>query len=131
MIKVTVGKVNDGIKVYSTGDIISNLPEVEEDRLVKNGVAEYEYGKEEAPETPPSKLIPDGNVDKVNAYVSTIEDIDLLQKMAAEEESDKNRKTVLEAIYKRAQELADDDDEPDGKESLDIKFDPNDVMQNG
>ncbi len=79
------------------------------------------------------KLIPEGNVEKVKEFISGIDDIDKLKKLADEEASDKNRKTVLEAIYGKAQELSGDDEESDEDEDKNpnIRLNPEDVIVNG
>lgn len=138
MIKVTNGnKLWDGTKMYIPGDVIATLSEDEEDSLVEAGKAEYyqekvlelEKGVEPFNDFS-SKLIPDGNVETVQRYISSINNIDLLEKIAIEEETNKNRKTVLDAITKRAQELAESDDGLD-LDNSGLGFNPEDAIVRG
>ncbi len=142
MIKVTNGnKFWDGKRMYVSGDLVDNLSSDEEDKLVEVGKAEYyedEESEDEESENPEKKvehfkaffqkLIPDGNVETVQRYIAGINDIDVLEKIAIEEETNKNRKTVLDAISKRAQELVTDDNDSDD-EALGFHFNPEDVIE--
>jgi hypothetical protein len=146
MIKVISGKMWDGKNMYVHGDIITTLSEDEEDYLVEAGKAEYHYEKEEQLKTPPSKLIPDGNVEGLKKYISTIEDAELLNEMIDEEMANLQRKTLIEAIEKRIEALKKVEDDGNGKDpesddenntdtksdnSLKIDFNMDDVMKNG
>jgi len=135
MIKVTVGKIYDGVTTYSAGDTIPSLSKEDEDRLVNNGVAEYseEEAEEEYEETPPLKLVPEGNVESVKKHILTLEDQELLNEMINEEKAGQKRKTLIEAIEKRIEELKKVEDDEDGTPAesdndLKIDFNIDDVM---
>lgn len=83
-------------------------------------------------EKPVEKLIPDLNAEKTIKFVSTIISIETLEKMLAEEEADKNRKTVLEAIKNRVAELDEAETPEEGAESgINVSFNPEDVISGG
>ncbi|MDF2891240.1 MAG: hypothetical protein K0R80_1607 [Clostridia bacterium] len=111
MIKGKTTKLRFNRKTYEIGEPFSGLSEKEEASLVASGIAEYEHtvAQKVKQTKQDDKLIPEGNVDYVAKYIATIEDIELLKKLMEEETADKKRKTVLEAISKRASELSKED----------------------
>jgi hypothetical protein len=70
-------------------------------------------------------------VEKVLEFISEIDDVELLKRIALEEESGKNRKSVLVAVEDKIQELTEEDDDSENDDDPGINFNPEEVITNG
>lgn len=132
MIKGKNTKLRFNRKTYEIGEPFSGLSAKEEASLVSSGIAEYDFMEPQKGKQAdkPEKLIPEGNVDSVAKYIATIEDVELLKNILAEETADKKRKTVFEAISKRGAELSKEDDPDNGKDKDPNTEDPSKLVEN-
>lgn len=71
------------------------------------------------------------NAKEMAELIAGIEDIEELKKLLDYEQQNKKRKTVLEAISVRAEELTENDGDDDGEgagSSVDLKLNPDDMI---
>lgn len=100
MVRVINYKVRANGKDYVKGESIDCLSKVDEKRLIELG---YVESVEEIPEG--DSFLANLTVDEGKQWVDTVEDVETLLKAFEEEQQGKNRKTLLEFINNRLDEL--------------------------
>lgn len=112
MFKITHGKVKYNHTIYGeneeAGDIITGLSTEQEESLAKKGYGEILKSKAKKAEKKEGHPLPDiseMNVGEVQKLIEATEDVELLKKLHEIEMANKNRKTVLEPLKEKLEEL--------------------------
>lgn len=135
---VDVAKLNMGGKVFATGDRI-DLSSKQAAKLLAKAYIRFDNLPQKVVQVvsqpdarkAAAKLIPEGkSVEDLKKLIKSIEDIDTLEKMIEEEKQGLNRKTLIEAIEKKIDDLNESSDD-EGNEDLNLNMDPDEVINNG